>query len=112
MNIRIVTTMAPLDDGAEMTNFLSPIPNGEQLAEVLYNREPVSTRAYEDETQTARFVECDGKMVMCFTVTDITIDQAEMIEAEWEGICGLDETAFQQAVERALHHSFERNIVF
>ena len=102
MSSPIVTTTAHLDDAAETAKFLSPIPNSEQLAKVLEGREPVSTRAYEDETMTARFVESDGDIVKCFTVTDITIDQAEMIEAEWEGVCSLDETAFQSAVERAL----------
>jgi len=105
MHRGIVTTTAHLDDQVEMANFLSPIPNGEQLAKVLAERTPVSTRAYEDETLTARFVESDGKIVMCFKVPDITIDQAEMITAEWEGICTLNETAFKETVERALHES-------
>ena len=103
----IVTTTAHLDDRVEMAKFLAPIPNGEQLAKVLENRTPVSTRAYEDETLTARFVESDGKVVVCFKVPDITIDQAEMITAEWEGICSLNEAAFKEAVERALHESFD-----
>jgi len=103
----IITTAAHLDDPVEMAKFLSPIPNGEQLAKVLEDRTPVSTRAYEDETQTARFVESDGKRVMCFQVPDITIDQAEMITAEWEGICTLNEAAFKETVERALHESLD-----
>jgi hypothetical protein len=103
----IVTTKARLDDAAEMAKFLSPIPHADQLAKVLEDRKPISTRAYEDETQTARFVESDGNVVMCFTVADITIDQAEMIEAEWEGMCALDESAFQKAVEQALDASFD-----
>jgi hypothetical protein len=112
MATAIVTTMARLDDEVEMTKFLSPIPSGDQLAKVLERRKPVSTRAYEDETRTARFVESDGNVVMCFTVADITIDQAEMIEAAWEGICALDETVFQNAVEQVLldpfHHAKSR----
>jgi hypothetical protein len=102
MATAIFATTARLDDEAQMARFLSPIPNGGQLAEVLGGRKPVSTRAYEDETWTARFVESDGNIVMCFTVSDITIDQAEMIEAAWEDICTLDETAFRKTVERAL----------
>jgi hypothetical protein len=90
-----------------MQAFLSTIPDNEMLAKVLGAGKPVSTRAYEDEAQTARFVESDGSMAMCFTVPDITIDQAERIEAEWESQCGLDEAAFQQAVARALHESPE-----
>ncbi len=108
MDNKILTTTAQLDDGTEMAEFLSPMPNGDQLAKVLEGGKPVSTRAYEEETRTARFVESDGTSVMCFTVTAITIDQAEMIEAEWEGICALDEAAFQKAVEQALQEPFER----
>lgn len=99
----IITTTARLDDPGSMARFLAPIPNGDRLAKLLEDRTPVSTRAYEDETLTARFVESDGRTVMCFMVPDITIDQAEMITSEWEGICSLSETAFKEAVERALH---------
>jgi hypothetical protein len=104
----IITTTGRLDDDAEMAKFLLPIPNGEQLGKVLEDRRPVSTRAYDDETQTARFVESDGDIVKCFMVTDITIDQAELITAEWEGICALDESEFRKAIERALHDSIDR----
>jgi hypothetical protein len=105
MNSVIVTTKARLDDAAEMATFLSPIPNAEQLAKVLQGRKPVSTRAYEDEAMTARFVESDGDVVMCFTVSGITIDQAEMIEVEWEAICSLDEEAFRNTAGRILDGS-------
>lgn len=104
---KIFTTSAHLDSGVEMQAFLSTIPDGEMLAKVLGAGKPVSTRAYEDEAQTARFVESDGSMVTCFTVSNVTIDQAEMIEAEWESHCGLDAAAFHQAVARALHESPE-----
>jgi hypothetical protein len=108
MDTVIVTTMARLDAGADLAKFLSPIPNGGELAKVLEGGRPVSTRAYDDATQTARFVESDGSTVVCFMVTDITIDQAEMITAEWERMSASHETEFQKAVERALHESFDR----
>jgi hypothetical protein len=102
MDTKIVTTTAHLDDAAEMARFLSSIPNAEQLARLLHDRTPVSTRAYEDETFTARFVESDGTITMCFTVSPLTIDQAEMIEMQWEGNVALSETAFAKTVEQAL----------
>jgi hypothetical protein len=107
MASKIITTSAHLDSCVEMQAFLSTIPDGEMLAKVLGARKPVSTRAYEDEAQTARFVESDGSMVMCFTVSDVNIDQAELIEAEWESQCALDEAVFHQVVARALHESPE-----
>jgi hypothetical protein len=102
----IETTTARLDSESEMAAFLAPIPNGDQLANVLERGTPVSTRAYEDEARIARFVESDGNVVMCFAVADITIDQAEMIEAGWEGICSLDESLFRAAVQQALDAPF------
>jgi hypothetical protein len=98
----VTTTMAHLDDAAGMAKFLAPIPNGGELAKVLKAGTPASTRAYEDETRTARFIESDGSRVACFTVADITIDQAELIEAAWEGICSLDGAEFQRTVERVI----------
>jgi len=100
---KIFTTTARLGNPDDMARFLTPIPNGEQLGTVLHLGTPVSTRAYEDETETARFVESDGNIVMCFAVPGITIDEAELITAEWEGICAPDEAAFEATVERALH---------
>lgn len=98
----VTATMARLDDDADMARFLAPIPNGGELAKILKAGTPASTRAYEDETRTARYVESDGHLVACFTVSDITIDEAEMIEAAWEGISSLDEAAFQTTVARIM----------
>ena len=95
MNITIAT--ARLDDPTAMAQFLSPIPNGDQLAKVLGSRKPVSSRAYDDETWTARFVASDGVFVKCFTVSDITIDQAEVIAA----VC-IDPSAWQEPEFRAM----------
>ena|ERR1700678_1287768 len=99
---RIQTASARLDDESAMAIFLAPIPNSEQLAAVLANNAPVSTRAYDDETMTARFVESDGTIAKCFTVADITIDQAEMIEIECEAAGLWEDAAFEDAVARAL----------
>jgi hypothetical protein len=102
MDAEIETMTARLDNNAEMTRFLASVPDSAELAKVLDRGKPVSTRAYEDETWTARFVESDGKSVMCFKIAPITIDQAEMIEMQWERNIALSETAFRKAVEQAL----------
>jgi len=102
MDAEIETITARLDDQAEMTKFLASVPDSKELAKVLDDRKPVSTRAYEDETWTARFVESDGTTVMCFKIAPVTIDQAEMIEMQWERNIALSEAAFKRAVEQAL----------
>jgi hypothetical protein len=108
MDKPIATASARLDDEEAMERFLLPIPNSEQLAKVLEGRKPVSTRAYEDETQTARFVVSDGNTVKCFTVANVTIDQAEMIAAACEDMHAGGEKAFREAVEQALGTAFDR----
>ena len=102
MSTKIFMATARLDDGEAMAKFLAPIPNGGQLAKVLGDRHPLASRAYDDETWTARFVASDATEVKCFTVSDITIDQAEMIAAACPDIGGLELDEFRQAVELAL----------
>lgn len=90
-----------------MSVFLSLIPNAEELAKLLQSKKAVSSRAYDDDTWTARFVACDGQLVKCFAVTDITIDQAEMIAAACADNPTLDEPGFREAVAQSLGPTFE-----
>ncbi len=94
--------IARLDDPAAMAQFLFPIPNGDQLAKLLYERKSISSRAYDDETWTGRFVASDGTVVKCFTVADITIDQAEMIAAVCIDLSHWQEAEFRDTVEQVL----------
>ena len=85
-----------------MARFLSPIPNSDELAKILGNRKPVSSRAYDDDTWTARFVASDGVSVKCFTVRDVTIDQAEMIASVSPDFSSWQEADFCDMVKRVL----------
>jgi hypothetical protein len=107
MSTKISLSTAPLHDAAAMADFLLGIPNSEVLAGVLQEREPVSSRAYDDETWTARFVASDGQVVKCFAVTDITIDQAEMIAAAETDVFGCDEAGFREIVAQSLGPTFD-----
>ena len=107
MSTQISMATARLDDEDAMAGFLAPIPNGERLAKLLEERHPLASRAYDDETWTARFVASDATLVKCFTVSDITIDQAEMIAAACPDISGLRLDEFRQAVEQALGPTFD-----
>ena len=80
----MLVSTARVDEPLAMAAFLASIPDSTELAELLGLKGPLNTRAYDDENQTARFVISDGTTVTCFTVTDITIDQAEMITVECE----------------------------
>lgn len=98
----MLVSVARIDEPRAMAAFLASIPDSAELAELLGRTGPLNTRAYDDENQTARFVISDGEIVTCFTVTDITIDQAEMITIECEKSDAWSETAFREAAVRAL----------
>jgi hypothetical protein len=93
---------APLADPAAMAKFLSPMPNGDALAKVLGGGKPVSSRAYDDDAWTARFVSSDGVIVKCFTVTNVTIDQAEMIAGVSPDFSAWQEPEFREMVKEIL----------
>ncbi len=107
MSSRIAVTSARLDDAGEMAEFLLPIPNGEDLKKLLEARRAVTSRAYDDDTGTARFVVSDGDVVKCFLITDITIDQAEMIAAACFANPVWNEAGFREDVEQALGPTFD-----
>jgi hypothetical protein len=98
----ILTSTARIDDSSAMTAFLAPIPDSEVLAELLSAKQPLNTRAYDDERQAARFVISDGTTATCFAVTGITIDQAEMITLECEETDAWSDAAFRAAADRIL----------
>jgi hypothetical protein len=102
MSTRIAFATARLDDADAMARFLSDIPNRDDLARVLQERKPVSSRAYDDDSWTARFVASDGRVVKCFAVTGITIDQAEMVAAACLHLSAWNENEFRQAVVESL----------
>ncbi len=102
MSVTIVLTLARRADAGEMARFLAPIPNADRLAAVLADHQNVASRAYEDATETARFVASDGVRVKCFAVAGITIDQAEMIAAAALDWMALDEVQGARAVALAL----------
>jgi hypothetical protein len=102
MSMHIKTSNARLDESASLAAFLAPIPNADGLAQVLKSGEPVSTRAFDDESFTARFVVSDGASVRCYAVEGISIDQAELIALACERIDQFSEQAFRGAVEEAL----------
>lgn len=93
-----------------MAAFLAPIPNAQELAKVLESSGPITTRAFEDEAFTARFVASDGRVVRCYTVADITIDQAELIAIECERIDEWGDQVFSDAVQRAFAGSQSVNL--
>jgi hypothetical protein len=104
---KLHTLTVRLNDSQALAEFLADIPYHDGLAELLATRAPQNTRGYDDDNQIARFVISDGNLVTCFTVPEITIDQAELITLACEEADAWDEASFQQAVTRVLGASSE-----
>jgi hypothetical protein len=102
MDRNIMESHAKIDDTAQMSQFLAPIPNASGLEALLMERRVVSTRTYDDEAMIARFVRSNGTTVACYTVADITIDESEMIAAQCELLKDWNTESFSQAVHVAL----------
>jgi hypothetical protein len=99
---KLHTATVRLDDRKALSDFLASVPNSDGLAQLLASRTPQNTRAFDDDNQVARFVISDGSLVTCFTVDDITIDQAELITLACEEADAWDEASFQQALAGVL----------
>jgi len=102
MHTNIQISEARIDDHRALASFLSAIPESAQLGTLILTREPLNTRAYDDDHQTARFVISDGTTVTCFTIAGITIDQAELVTLSCEESNEWNGAAFRQALARAV----------
>jgi hypothetical protein len=102
MGRTIIEAHARFDDVAQMAAFFAPIPDGQALEALLMERKVVSTRTYDEEEMVARFVRSNGTTVACYTVRDVTIDEAEMIAAQCEILDDWNVESFSRAVHVAL----------
>jgi hypothetical protein len=109
MGTNIHISEARIEDQSSLASFLSAIPESAQLGALISTREPLNTRAYDDDQQSARFVISDGTTVTCFTIAGITIDQAELITIFCEESNEWNVAAFRQALARAVGEPAEPN---
>ncbi|HEX3948453.1 MAG TPA: hypothetical protein VHW95_01235 [Steroidobacteraceae bacterium] len=102
MGRNITVSEAKIDDVSQMRLFLRSIPNPDGLESLLLERKVVSTRSYDDDAMTARFVRSDGATVVCYTVEQVTIDEGEMIAAQCELLDHWSPENFSSSVHIAL----------
>jgi len=99
---KITELHARFEDAVQMAVFLAAIPDADALAALLTQRKVVSTRTFDDDAMTARFVRSNGTAVACYTVEAVTIDEAEMIAAQCELLDDWNIESFSRAVHLAL----------
>jgi hypothetical protein len=105
---RILSTMAQIDDIGAMTPLLAPIRNLDKVSELLDKREAGFASEYDEEARTARYIVTDAWTVMCFSVTDVSRDEAASVFAECRKMTEWGYDEFQTAAARALGGSFQR----
>jgi hypothetical protein len=107
MGQRIFTAMARLSDSAAMAELLAPISKSDGLRKMLGPGKTVAAKRYESEAHLCRFVFSDGVTVLCFTVTEITLDEAAAIAAACDEMgVSWSTKAFKSAVEDTLGGRF------
>jgi hypothetical protein len=99
---KILTARARLHNAEQMKALLAPIKHGDELATDLSDGEQGSVEIFDRETKTFRYIVSDGRIVVCYTVTGLTLVQAATIAAVCDGISVFNFQSFARAVEVAL----------
>jgi hypothetical protein len=104
-DIEIFSAAAYLRDESAMGKLIAqaPEPYAGQLRDSL--KPGASGRAFHfhGESRSARLTVCNGDMVMIFTVTNVSREEAAALAKECDSIHEWGEPSFQQAVRRALN---------
>ena len=109
---RIVTTAkAVIGDEAAMPSLLDSAAKCPEIRDYLNSRKPGETpthRVFLDPSdRKASYVACGPKRVFCFTVWDVTAEQAKAIDEGLDWFERWDEPMFKHAVARTLGDSPE-----
>lgn len=105
---RILDAMARLDDAAAVNALLAPMRDSKSLKRKLRPGFRGHKYSYDRRTRTAHYLLTDGEIVACYSITDVSLDQASMIAVRCEEITVWSTAAFRAAVERALGVRLER----
>ena len=99
---KILSVTARLDDAAAINALLAPLRDSRSIKRRLRPGFCGHKYSYYRHTRTAHYLLTDGEVVACYSVTDVSLDQAANIAAACEGIIDWSLATFQAAVERAL----------
>jgi len=105
---RIFSVMAQIDNAEALASVLSLIRDRDKLAERLRSGESGFAFEYDEEVRTGRYLVSDSITVMCFSVTDLTSQEAHAIAAECRKMTDWGHPEFQVAAGRVLGGTFER----
>jgi len=102
---KIFCALARLDDDAAMRSLLQPIKDAKSVRAVLRMvRTSILCPLYDEEMRVARYIVLDinNHIVGCYSVTDISRQQAKKITAGCVSVSRWSPAAFDAVVERVL----------
>ncbi len=105
---KITDTRARLDDAAEMNALLAPLRDSKRVQEKLLLGFRGHQYFYDRRTRIARYLYTDGAIVICYSITNVSLAQASVIAVHCEAVTVRSMTAFRSAVERALGVRLDR----
>lgn len=77
---------ANLADVTAVDKLLTPIPNNQPLRDALKPGFAGSADIYHAETRTVRYLRADGKLAVCFILTDVSQQEAQAVGTELEKV--------------------------
>lgn len=95
---------AYLTDEQAVEKLVTPIPNNQQLKEALKPGFAGDVNIYHAGTRTARYVRADGKLAVCFILTEVSQQEAQAIGAAFDKVKAKDTgyPAFETAVRSVI----------
>jgi hypothetical protein len=99
---RFSSALARLGDAAALSELLAPLRDGAALKRKLRVGFRGHKYTYDAQTRVARCLLCNGEIVACYCVTEVTLEEAQLIALACEGLREWSMRTFQAAVARAL----------
>src|ERR1700684_1463392 len=99
---RLLSALARLGDAAALDELLAPMRDRAALKRKLRVGFRGHKYTYDVQTRVARCLLTNGEIVACYSVTEVSLEEAKMIAAACEHLSEWSMSTFQAAVARAL----------
>jgi hypothetical protein len=99
---RILSVLARLNDAAAVNQLLAPMRNSATLKRKLRPGFCGHKYTYDLNTRVARYLLTNGEIVACYSVTEVSLEEAKTIAIACEHLGEWSMRTFQAAVVRAL----------
>ena len=99
---RILSALARLGDAAALNELLAPMRDSATLKRKLRLGFRGHKYTYDGHTRIARCLLTNGEIVACYSVTEVSLEEAKMIAVACEDLSEWSMRTFHSAVVRAL----------